>query len=198
MDKKQKSMTTASSGLTPAQRFGYYIIDTRWMQALLNTRLVKKMLGSAFIRFGMVGAVNTLVGYGIMAILYNVVHAGYWPSTACNYIFSSLLSFYLNSRFTFQVEGQDKRKLAVRFAINIAVCYVLAYGLARPLVEWLLRNSSFSARAQGNLTMLAGMVLFVLFNYNGQRIFTFRQHKLPGKDLQRPTLKRPPKKELKD
>ena len=59
--------------------------------------------------------------------------------------------------------------------LNIAVCYGLAYGLAKPLVRLIF--SGLSKKWAENLAMLAGMGLFVVFNYFGQRFFAFREKK---------------------
>lgn len=127
-----------------------------------------------------VGALNTLLGYAIMFCLYNLAgwsgwgDAGYWAATLANYIPTSILSFLLNRRFTFRDQERGWRP-AARFAVNIAVCYLLAYGIAKPLVAWLF--TAAGETIQGNLSMLAGMGLFTLFNYFGQKFFAFRQKK---------------------
>ena len=123
-------------------------------------------------KFLLVGAVNTLVGYGIMFGLYNLAHVGYWLSSAANYILTSILSYFLNKHFTFK-NTEKGWKPALRFAVNIAVCYGLAYGLAEPLVRWLLSGATQSLRE--NVAMLVGSCFFVGFNYLGQRFFAFRE-----------------------
>ena len=60
----------------------------------------------------------------------------------------------------------------MRFILNIAVCYFLAYGAAKPLVRLLLADSTQVIR--DNVSMLVGMVLFTCCNYIGQRFFTFK------------------------
>jgi len=55
----------------------------------------------------------------------------------------------------------------MRFAVNIVVCYLLAYGLAKPLCLRLLAGTE--SRMRDNVSMLAGMCLFTGFNYLGQR-----------------------------
>ena len=64
-------------------------------------------------------------------------------------------------------------KPVIRFAINIAVCYGLAYGIAEPVMRWALSGASVTV--QDNVAMLTGMCLFVGFNYLGQRLFAFRE-----------------------
>lgn len=61
----------------------------------------------------------------------------------------------------------------LKFTVNIIVCYLLAYGIAKPAVRFLLEGNSL--KVQDNLSMLAGMVLFVGFNYIGQRFFAFAE-----------------------
>lgn len=129
-----------------------------------------KKIDSTFLRFALVGAANTIFGTGIMFLFYNVFHLSYWVSSASNYIFGSILSYFLNKHFTFQ--NKDKSwKVIGRFAANISVCYLLAYGIAKPLVRMIL--SAQSAGVQDNSAMLAGMGLFVIINYLGQRTFVF-------------------------
>ena len=122
-------------------------------------------------KFILVGIVNTLVGYGIMFGLYNLAHVGYWLSSAANYILTSILSYFLNKYFTFK-NTEKGWKPVLRFAINIAVCYGLAYGIAEPLVRWLLAGATTTLR--DNVAMLVGSCFFVGFNYLGQRFFAFR------------------------
>ena len=61
----------------------------------------------------------------------------------------------------------------LRFIINILTCYLLAYGIAKPIMHWIL--SDFNKTIQENISMLLGMCLFVVFNYLGQRFFAFRK-----------------------
>ena len=123
-------------------------------------------------KFLLVGVVNTLVGSGIMFGLYNLAHVPYWPSSAANYILTSILSYFLNKYFTFKNTEKGWKPVA-RFAVNIAVCYALAYGIAEPAMRWALSGASVTV--QDNVAMLTGMCLFVGFNYLGQRLFAFRE-----------------------
>lgn len=110
----------------------------------------------------------------IMFGLYNLAGCSYWMSSAANYILTSILSYFLNKTFTFGNKG-GVGSTALRFALNIAVCYLLAYGIAKPTVGWLLSGTSVSLR--DNCSMFTGMILFTGFNYIGQRFFAFREAK---------------------
>ena len=142
--------------------------------------MLKKIFDPTLFRFLLVGVVNTLVGYGVMFGLYNLAglhlwgDPGYWISSAANYVVGSVVSYFLNKHFTFRNTEKGARVVG-RFILNITVCYLLAYGLAKPFVTWLLSGSGLSQQVQGNLTMLGGSGLFVVLNYLGQRFFAFRQ-----------------------
>ena len=60
-------------------------------------------------------------------------------------------------------------------AVNVAVCYVLAYALAQPAAGWVLGRTAIPAIWQERLTKLGGMALYTLLNYFGQRFFAFRR-----------------------
>ena len=122
-------------------------------------------------KFLLVGVLNTLVGNGLMFLLYNLAGFSYWPATGLSYALASVMSYFLNRYFTFKYQGSGW-ETALRFALNIAVCYGLAYGLAKPLIRWIL--SGADEKVRDNVAMLAGMCLFVGFNYLGQRFFAFR------------------------
>ena len=140
---------------------------------------LRSLLDPTLFRFILVGLVNTAVGYGVMFGLYNLAglhtwgDTGYWISSAANYVVGSIVSFFLNKHFTFR-NREKGSGVVIRFVVNISVCYLLAYGLAKPAVSWALGGMGLSEQLQGNLTMLFGSGLFVLRNYFGQRFFAFR------------------------
>lgn len=132
----------------------------------------KKNLDITTVKFLIVGVANTLFGTAVMFCAYNLLHLSYWISSALNYILGSILSYFLNKFFTFRSQTKSLGEL-IRFAVNIGLCYLLAYGAAKPLVYALLENASVSIRDNG--AMLVGMGLFVILNYFGQRYFVFKK-----------------------
>lgn len=131
----------------------------------------QKFFDITFWKFILVGVANTLFGTAVMFVFYNLFHLSYWFSSASNYIFGSILSYILNKTFTFKSKTGTGKTL-VRFVVNISLCYLLAYGCARPLARWIFSGAAVTV--QENLAMLAGMCFFVGLNYIGQRFFVFR------------------------
>lgn len=130
------------------------------------------MIDKKLLKFLIVGVINTLVGTAIMFGAYNLLGCSYWVSSAANYILASILSYVLNKRFTFEHEGHVA-KSSIRFVINIATCYLIAYGIAKPFAIWLLSGRSITI--QENVAMFVGMCIFTGLNYFGQRFFVFKQ-----------------------
>ncbi len=138
--------------------------------------MIRKLLNifydKTLLRFIIVGIINTVFGTTVMFVMYNVFHCGYWLSSFANYFLGSVLSYFLNKYYTFEYK---ERSLAVvlKFILNIGICYLVAYGIAKPAMKWLM--NSFDKTVQENVAMFVGMVLFVLLNYIGQRFFTFKK-----------------------
>lgn len=125
-------------------------------------------------KFLLVGVLNTLVGEGLSFLLINLTHIGLWWATAVPTALASVMSYFLNKYFTFKNTETGWRPI-LRFAINIAACYLLAYGIAIPVMQWAL--SALEPTLRDNLIKVVGMCLFVGFNYLGQRFFAFREPK---------------------
>ena len=123
-----------------------------------------KLIDKSIPRFLLVGVGNTLLSMVLMFVLEGL---GYWPSTAIAYAAGAVMSFFLNRKFTFESDETLGRS-AVKFAVNVAVCYVLAAG-------WVLGRTAIPAIWQERLTKLGGMALYTLLNYFGQRFFAFRR-----------------------
>ena len=136
---------------------------------------LKQFLSREFLTFLVVGVVNTLFGTAIMLVLYNVFGCSYWVSSFCDYFFGSILSYFLNKHFTFHYQGTDWRSI-VKFALNIIVCYLIAYSLALPLTRAALESLQLSKPVVENVAMLVGTVLFMVINFLGQKFYAFKSH----------------------
>jgi putative flippase GtrA len=137
------------------------------------------ILDRIFLKFVLVGLINTLVGTAVMFTLYNIAGCGYWLASASNYFFTSILSFFLNKYFTFRAKSWSAF-MVLAFAVTIIASYGLAYGIAKPVTYRIL--SSHSQKIQGNVSLLAGMCLFTGINYLGQRFVVFRKKSTQEKD----------------
>ena len=132
----------------------------------------EKLLDATVWKFLLVGVVNTIVGCGTMSCLYNLAHCSYWVSSAANYVVGGVVSFFLNKYFTFRNREKSAAQV-LKFALTVAACYLIGYGLAKPLAMRLLAGTERSI--QENAAMLIGMCLYTGLNYLGQRFFAFKK-----------------------
>ena len=141
---------------------------------------IKNFFDVKFWKFILVGVLNTLVGTGLQFLLFNLLGWNEWISSVTGYFLGSVLSYFLNKYFTFK--NQEKGiKPILKFALNIAVCYTIAYVIAIPLISYICTANSLTMfgwsveKFSGNLSMVVGSCLFVACNYIGQRFFAFKE-----------------------
>lgn len=135
---------------------------------------IKRFLALEQSRFIIVGVMNTLIGLAAMFIAYNVFHLGYWISSAMDYIIGSIFSYFANKYFTFRSDKKSGSEI-IRFIINILICYLLAYSVAKPVISTLLADFNWSVSTVEQLNMIFGMCIFVVLNYFGQKCFVFKR-----------------------
>ena len=144
-----------------------------WKNYYMKMRTKVPLFDKVFFKFILVGIINTFAGAAVMFILYNIAGVGYWFSSAANYVIGSILSFFLNKYFTFSVSVRHwSAFMVIAFILTIGVSYLLAYGVSKPAMNYLLRNSSQKLRE--NAALFTGMCLFTGINYLGQRFVVFR------------------------
>lgn len=127
------------------------------------------------IKFGSVGILNTIIGTAVMFFAYNILNCGYWVSSALNYVIGSIFSFWANKHFTFGSKNGSIGEI-LRFVVNITICYLLAYGIAEPVVKkaFIALNVELAENIVEQIAMLFGMCFFVVFNFFGQKLFVFK------------------------
>lgn len=127
------------------------------MQKLMARPVVRD-----FLRFAAVGAVATAVHYAVLIALKEL--AGFDPVTAtvCGFAVGVVVSYFLNSRFTFNVPHSGAG--FTKFALVVAVGGVINAGIVA-----LLMHHMHYLIAQAIAT---GLVL--IWNFAGSRLFAFR------------------------
>ena len=77
-----------------------------------------RLIDKSIPRFLLVGVLNTLVGAGVMFLLYNAAGWPYWAATASNYLAGGVLSYFLNKYFTFRNRERSWAQVG-RFALTV-------------------------------------------------------------------------------
>lgn len=130
-----------------------------------------KIIDEKLFKFLLVGVINTIVGAGIMFLLYNFFGFSYWISSIFNYIAGGICSYLLNKFYTFQ--NKEKSFIQIlEFISLLVISYLIAYIGAKFLIYKLL--SQYSTKIRDNIAMLTGEVLYTIVNYLGQRLVVFK------------------------
>lgn len=77
-----------------------------------RTRIPERLNGTAllqFIKFGMVGAINTILSYLITNAGYYLLHFHEQLCNLISFLITVLISYLLNSRFVFQQTKEDRQ-----------------------------------------------------------------------------------------
>jgi putative flippase GtrA len=82
------------------------------------------VLGGTLIRFLLVGAANTAVGFGVTMALEFALGLSPQLANAGGYAVGAVLSFFLNRRFVFGTEGHFG-PAAARFALGMLAAFIL-------------------------------------------------------------------------
>ncbi|NEY70864.1 GtrA family protein [Bacillus mesophilus] len=127
---------------------------------------------SPFIRFLLVGVINTLVGLSIIFILLELT-LNYWFATFVGNSVGAAVSFFLNRMFTFKSSVSIQRGIPT-FTLTILVCYFGSYATGKWLVMLAGPPSLLPIFiSEQDLAVLLGAALYTLSNYLGQKYFVF-------------------------
>ncbi|MFZ3589875.1 GtrA family protein [Bacillus sp. DJP31] len=117
---------------------------------------------NSFVRFLLVGVMNTLVGLSLILILMNAFEMNYWLSTFIGNGTGAVISYFLNRKFTFKSQRSHQRG-APAFFVVILICYFGSYSIS----AWMINMSN---QPQEELAVLVGCAFYTLTNYCGQKI----------------------------
>ena len=88
-----------------------------------------------FIRYNLVGTINTIAGFSIIFLLM-FFGLSATVSNAIGYAIGSILSFYLNKKYTFKSTQHSKSQM-VKFFTILGVSYILNFITLQWLLEFL-------------------------------------------------------------
>lgn len=142
------------------------------------------------IKFVSIGVINTIVGCGLMFVLFNVFGCSYGFSSFMNYAVGATLGYFLNKYITFECKQQSLKEILI-YVVNIFVCYKVSYGIGALVVSWGLHSLVnwgwlpsvvLEEMWIGNLSMAFSAGLYVVLNYLGQSLLVFKPTKVNDSD----------------
>ncbi|RAX51809.1 polysaccharide synthesis protein GtrA [Helicobacter sp. 16-1353] len=125
-----------------------------------------KILKYSFIKYLIVGIINTLFGFGIIFIL---MYYGLLPEIAnfIGYLCGIILSFILNKYFTFK-SNNHIRKEFFRFLISMGIAYAINLIILIISYRYFLINEYVSQIIAGVFYTLSGYILSKLYAFRNK------------------------------
>ncbi len=145
------------------------------MNGFLAARIASRgwSIKSSFIRYVVVGVINTCVG---LSVIYTGIYLFGLDDVPANLLGYSLgigCSFLLNRHWTFAGRGEAAPQLA-RFLIVMAAAYLINIATVMALIDL--------ASVHRSLAHAAGVVPYTVCGYLGNRFFAFRRPREPPLD----------------
>ncbi|MFS0863617.1 GtrA family protein [Fredinandcohnia sp. 179-A 10B2 NHS] len=126
----------------------------------------------SFIRFLLVGLLNTLVGLSCMFLLLHLLGTSYWVATFIGNSIGAAVSYLLNKRFTFASKVALWKSIPL-FVVVILSCYVFSYSVSKWIVSGMVLAIGVQAENTNYLAILFGTILYTITNYLGQKHIVF-------------------------
>ncbi len=127
--------------------------------------------GAQFIRFGLVGAVNTLVDYGVYSLVLHLMGKdAYLLGQLLGFTAGTLNAYFMNGRFVFRAEGKKGR------ARRLFRCFT-GYGATCLLAALMLWVWVDKLGLNEYLAKLINLCVTVPLNFAINRFWTFAPEK---------------------
>lgn len=118
-----------------------------------------------FVKFGLIGVLNTAVDFGAFFVLNKLLHIGPYVSQTGAFLIAALNSFLWNKYWTFEKKAPVSRREILRYAVTNGAYLLCSLGIMRLLIR------SFSL--DPFLAKFPTAVCMVLFNYLMAKFWVF-------------------------
>jgi putative flippase GtrA len=120
-----------------------------------------------FLKFSLIGFLNTVIHYGIFIILFRYATVHYLVSSVIGYVAGLINSFILNKKWTFRTKGVRKDVEFTKFCLVNLAALLANLGSLGFFVSYM------------NIIPELGQLLAIIFsltvNFLGNKFWTFRQ-----------------------
>ncbi len=131
-----------------------------------------------FIRFLIVGVLNTLVTLIVIFVCKGILDINEWVSNAIGYVAGVINSFLWNRQWVFH-SSKNAGRQAMRFCVGFLLCYLLqlfvCWFLTEPMelgqLQWTVLSFTFTGYA---VATVFGMCVYTIANFIFNRVVTFK------------------------
>lgn len=149
------------------------------MRRLLNSvaqhpYIAERPMVRQFFKFGLVGALNTVLDYTLFTLLFSWAHVYYLVANGISFSVAVINSYILNRRWTYRSQHPNWRGEGLKYL----TVYVIGLGISEALLFLFVEHVHLHQLVAKALTV--GIVIF--WNFFGTRFWAFRHPPgdLPG------------------
>lgn len=118
-----------------------------------------------FIKFNITGVINTVLNYVVYSLLI-YAGVGYRISLSVDYILGTMISYFLNKRFTFNIKDKTSLPMVGKMILSYFIIFIINLLLLSFLVEWIKINEY--------LGQFIAVIIIVIISFLMQKIFVFK------------------------
>ncbi len=122
--------------------------------------------GAQFLRFGLVGGLNTAIQYGLFIVLFRLAGVPMVVASACGYLAGTVNSYFINRSWTFRIGRARTTGEFTRFLI----VNLLAMGMNLLTLKLLVSRAGLSPEVAQMCAIGSSLVA----NFAGNKLWTFR------------------------
>jgi putative flippase GtrA len=152
---------------------------------------VKAIAAHRTVRFALVGATNTVVNFAVLNFCFYALKFNRYVAAFVATVIAVAISFVLNRSFVFASHGRPVRQLVLFIVVTITgvllvqnVVYAISNFLLEGHETWLIDtiHSMVGLKVGANfvdinVSNVLGAVGAMIWNYNGYRLFVFKDKK---------------------
>ena len=126
-----------------------------------------------FIKYVMVGVVNSLFGYMVIWICINLLDISYVISEFIGYVIGLFVSYILNTIFTFSKKMNVW--IFVRFVIVFIISFLFSYLISKVFMLFVEKYFPTASKFEiQNVSALISLPVYTILSYLGNKIYTFK------------------------
>jgi putative flippase GtrA len=128
--------------------------------------LLKNKIGTQFYKFIVVGVGSTLVNYLIFYTLLEFLKINYLISSAFGFLFGMMIGYFLNRKWTFQMETKTTNAEIIKYF------FVYAFSLILSLIFLKITVDAFKINAK--IANFFALILTTFTNFIGIKMTVFK------------------------
>ena len=141
-------------------------------------------ISKEFVKYCIVGVINTLVGFSTAFVSLNFFGCNYATSTSLAYITGIITSFFLNKKYTFKSVGNPFFEF-VKFFMTMLPSYIFSYWTGYKICRYMSSLGLFGflnkyipvneTLLSDNIAIPLSMLIYLILGFTINKFFVFNK-----------------------